>query len=390
MAFDNRVLIAEDDPVSRLTLQKVLEKLEYEVIIATDGNQAWEIAQQSDSPQLMFIDWEMPGMDGPEICKKLTEQSDTKRYHYKIMLTGKSNKEAIAHALESGADDYISKPFSIAELTARLNVGKRILKMYDKTREQTKQLARADRMVSMGIMAAGVAHEINNPATFIYGNIQILEEMWETISKEFAKVPAHERNHQISILSEEMPQILADMNSGVKRITEIVSGLKSFTRTDHDKREALSIHHPIKEAIKFTHNRAKNGITIKEYQESGDLLVDINSVEIEQVLVNLLINSIDAIETVSNEGCISIHTKEANENVVLTVLDSGPGLPDSVREQLFTPFFTTKEVGKGTGLGLSISQHIIQDHGGSISVTNRAEGGAMFTIVLPKSQSTAK
>lgn len=383
MLEHSKILIAEDDPVSRITLQKVLEKLGYDVIIAVDGDQAWEIIKEKNSPQLMFLDWEMPGLNGPEICEKITKEIGNKRFFYKIMLTGRTDKNAVSEALGLGADDYMAKPFSITELTARLNVGERIVAMYERGREQTKQLAQADRMVSMGIIAAGVAHEINNPATFIFGNIQLIDEMWGRVCAQLKKIPHAELDPKVSILMEEMPEILIDMNNGIRRITEIVSGLKTFTRTDTELRELTSIHYPINESLKFCQNRLNNGIKITEFFGKELPLVNINNVEIQQVIINLLINAIDAIESNSDTGEIVISTSCQNEYVIVDIKDSGPGVPSEVAEQLFTPFFTTKEVGKGTGLGLSISQNIIQEHGGNISVVNGEKGGATFTITLP-------
>jgi two-component system NtrC family sensor kinase len=378
-----KVLVAEDEAVSRITLTKVLERLGYEVISAIDGAKAWDVIESEDAPSLLLLDWEMPGLDGVDICRKLIDKKYKERRFYKILLTGRSGKGALAEGLESGADDFISKPFNIHELSARLNVGKRIIDMYETIGNQTKQLARADRMVSMGIMAAGIAHEVNNPVTFISGNIQLVEETWGAVVKELEKVPEQERNQRVKILKEEMPGILADMYSGTQRITEIVNSLKTFTRADENKKELLSIKYPIAEALKFSKNRIHNGIKINENYGVQLPEVEVNSVEVGQVFVNIFINSIDAIESHSGDGWIKIKTFEENRFIVTEISDSGPGIPDKLLEQLFTPFFTTKEVGKGTGLGLSISQKIIQDHGGSISVKNRAEGGAEFRILLP-------
>lgn len=378
-----RILIAEDDPVSRISLQKVLEKLGYIVVVAIDGDQAWKIIQAEDAPQLMFLDWEMPGFSGLELCSKITNETTSNRFFYKIMLTGRTDKEAISEALGLGADDYICKPFNLDELTARLNAGERILTMYEQSREQTKRLAQADRMISMGIMAAGVAHEINNPATFISGNIQLVDEMWSRVCEQLKKIPHENLDPKVAILMEEMPEVLIDMKNGISRITEIVNGLKTFTRTDSDKRELASIHHPINESLKFCQNRLNNGVSVVEDFCHDLPLVRINSVEIQQVLVNLIINAIDAIESTNTVGCITIRTMANSGFVIIEIEDDGPGVPAEVSEQLFTPFFTTKEVGKGTGLGLSISQNIIQEHGGNISVQNDPNSGAQFRISIP-------
>lgn len=375
----NKILVADDDPVSLIALKTVIEKLGYQVITATNGKDAYRILQQDNPPQLMFLDWEMPYISGIELCQKLSKIGNVNRFFYKIILTGKNDREAITKAFDHGADDYISKPFSVMELTARLKAGFRIINMYKEKHNQIKQLAQADRMISLGIMAAGVAHEINNPATFISGNIQLIEEVWDSIKNQLELVPKDKQDRKVKIIVNEMPEILVDINNGINRITEIVRGLKSFTRTDHNQRKLTSITSRIEEALKICRSKINDNIIIQEKFQKDLPLVIINSVEIEQVFVNLIINAIDAIK----QGIIIIETSIDENNIVVNIIDNGPGIPKDVINQLFTPFFTTKAVGKGTGLGLSISQNIIQDHGGSIKATNNKDQGATFTISLP-------
>ncbi len=172
-----KILIAEDDLTSRSVLMSVLKKWNFDVISTCDGDEAWNTMQNEDAPQLVVIDWEMPGMNGDELCKRLRGQ-ERKRPLYLILLTSRDKTDDIVHGFEAGADDYIAKPFNNAELKARVDAGRRSLnfqteirryaeEMETLARDRAVQLAHSDRMATLGILSAGIAHEINNPSTFI-------------------------------------------------------------------------------------------------------------------------------------------------------------------------------------------------------------------------------
>ncbi len=163
-----RILIAEDDFTSRTMLRGVLTKWGYEVISTCDGEKAYDALQQSDAPQLVVMDWEMPGMDGAALCRKLREQ-DRKEPLYLILLTSKGDRGDIVEGLDAGADDYIPKPYDSAELRARVNVGRRVIALLNEMREREK-------LQGVIEMAGAVCHELNQPLQVVSGFSEILLE----------------------------------------------------------------------------------------------------------------------------------------------------------------------------------------------------------------------
>jgi sigma-B regulation protein RsbU (phosphoserine phosphatase) len=161
-----KILIADDDLSSRTILEGVLKKWGYEFISAADGHAAWEALQQTDAPQLAILDWMMPGMTGPEICRKLRAQERTEPL-YLILLTAKDERENVIEGLEAGADDYVAKPYDIGELSARIKVGCRILKLQHKLKEREK-------LQGVLEMAGAVCHEINQPLQVVSGCSEML------------------------------------------------------------------------------------------------------------------------------------------------------------------------------------------------------------------------
>ncbi len=161
-----RILIAEDDFTSRTMLRGVLTKWGYEVISTCDGEEAYDALQQSDAPQLVVMDWEMPGMDGAALCRKLREQ-DRKEPLYLILLTSKGDRGDIVEGLDAGADDYIPKPYDSAELRARVNVGRRVIALLNEMREREK-------LQGVIEMAGAVCHELNQPLQVVSGFSEIL------------------------------------------------------------------------------------------------------------------------------------------------------------------------------------------------------------------------
>lgn len=161
-----KILIAEDDLTSRTMLQAALTKWDYEVVATPDGQSAWSALQQKNAPRLLILDWMMPGMDGPVLCRKLREQEHTDT-QYIILLTSKSEHQDVIAGLETGADDYITKPYNSDELRARVNVGKRMLDLQAKLREKEK-------LQGVLEMAGAVCHEINQPLQSVNGYAELL------------------------------------------------------------------------------------------------------------------------------------------------------------------------------------------------------------------------
>ena len=235
-------------------------------------------------------------------------------------------------------------------------------------KRQQMQLTQSAKLVALGEMAGGVAHEINTPLTVISNHIFNLKIMQEL------------DDMNTTFLNESLDKI----DNTVQRIASIVRGLQNMSRDgSHDKLKPTPIYDIIYEAFSMCEERFKSrGVDFVRPQVSKDLLVMCRKVEIAQVLVNLLNNAFDAIEDCEVKQ-IAIKAVEAEDSIEISVIDSGRGVPENIQDKLFQPFFTTKSAGKGTGLGLSISHGIINHHHGELYYTDK-NGRSEFIISLPK------
>ena len=252
-------------------------------------------------------------------------------------------------------------------------------------KERTRQLIHAQRLASLGTLAAGIAHEINNPATFITGNLQTLEQFWNKISEHLGVKMAADADPKIEYMINEFPAMIESIRIGADRITTMVSGLKAFARKDSVLKGVTDIKECIKEALKLTHNRLKHYIQVETYMSSDLPLIWANSQQLVQVFVNLLINAADAIG--QQDGKITISAQPVEDGLLeIRLADTGHGMSPDVIAQIFDPFYTTKPKPQGTGLGLSITHGIIKDHLGTIDVFSRPYQETTFVITLPTQQ----
>jgi C4-dicarboxylate-specific signal transduction histidine kinase len=390
-----RLLIADDDTTSRLMLETVLRRWGYEVVVARDGQEAMLAMLKADAPQMALLDWMMPGLDGPTVCRILKE-SNRLAPLYLIIITSRVRPEDMADGLNAGADDYIAKPVDNRELMARVSAGFRSLdlqtqlKDYSRNMEQlarkrAAQLIHADRMASLGTLSAGIAHEINNPASFVSINVQSLEQNWGLIESCVTGRASDEDRQRAQAICREVPAMFSEIRDGISRITSIVDRLKSYSRADGTRYRETAIDTCIDNALKLCASRLKQRITVHRNIPSDLPRITADDRQLEQVFVNLFINAADAVEsTGAPAGDLVISASADDDWLDITIRDSGPGLTEDVIEQLFSPFFTTKDEGKGTGLGLTISQGIIQDHGGTLTASRADGGGAEFHIRLPR------
>lgn len=242
------------------------------------------------------------------------------------------------------------------------------------------QLIHTEKMASLGVLVAGIAHELNNPIGYIKTSSEALKMLLEDLNLEIQKIISTP-NEVIKELSEDLNQMTTHINSGAEQAAEIVRGLRTFSRMDKEKIERHNIHDTINNVLLMLHNNYKHKVEITK--SFGDIPpIECAPGQINQVIMNLINNAVQAIE---KQGEVLVKTELAEDRILITVKDNGPGIPDEMQTRIFEPFFTTKEPGEGTGLGLSISLGIIQDHNGSINFSSD-NNGTTFTVSLPIKQ----
>ena len=256
------------------------------------------------------------------------------------------------------------------------------------------RILQQEKMASIGQLAAGVAHEINNPIGFVISNINALHKYAGRIREfvdfqdealagaavpEASQIQQKKRSLKIDFTLEDMENLIQETQEGAERIKNIVKDLKDFSHLDQAELTQSDLNAGIESTVHLLWNELKTKAELK--LDLGEIpKVTCNPGQIHQVLANLLLNAAQAI---AEYGQISIKTWCESDTVCISIHDTGHGIPPEVRPRLFDPFFTTKEVGKGAGLGLSIAYDIVKKHGGDISVTSEVGKGSCFTIRLP-------
>lgn len=255
-------------------------------------------------------------------------------------------------------------------------------------------MVQQEKLASIGQLAAGIAHEINNPLGFLMSNIGSLRTLAFSLSgivetARSADVPvivdAIEKA-KIDFLLSDMPAIFSEMDEGFKRIAEIVKDLRSFARSgEADKRTNYDLNEGVRQTLVIARNETRYVADVEtSFGEVPPVLASAG--EVNQVVLNILVNAAQAIASQqrAEHGKIAVSTSADDKDVVLEIADDGPGIPEDTAKRIFEPFYTTKEPGKGTGLGLSISWDIItRKHGGTLTFRNREGGGTVFRIALP-------
>jgi two-component system NtrC family sensor kinase len=237
------------------------------------------------------------------------------------------------------------------------------------------QLIQTGKMASLGRLVAGIAHEINNPLAFVLNNLFIVENGLDRVIPEAAP-------HLSELSLRKLRKVrarLAEMGEGLNRVKEPIVNLRSFSRLDEGEFKTIDVGASIDSVLRFLKHKMNGRIRVEKRYGAARRL-SCYAGRLNQVWMNLLDNAVDAI---AGAGKIVIRTSQADGLVVISVRDSGVGIPETIRGRIFDPFFTTKAVGQGTGLGLAISYGIVQDHHGSIEVESEIGVGTEFSVKIP-------
>ena len=257
--------------------------------------------------------------------------------------------------------------------------------------QANRQLIQSEKLAAIGQLAAGVAHEINNPIGYVYSNLQTLGSyindlfrLTDAVTNQARpdEIEAIQRDIDYSYLREDIGSLISESMEGLERVKKIIAAMKDFSHIEEEEFRHADLHRGIETTLNVVNNEIKyKADIIKDFGELPEIECILS--QINQVVMNLLVNAAQAIE---GFGTVTIRTRQADDWVWFEVEDTGPGIPPEIQHRLFEPFFTTKPVGKGTGLGLSLSFSIIEKHQGRIELDSNPGSGTRFRVWLPVAQ----
>jgi signal transduction histidine kinase len=379
-----RVLIVDDEEDLRYVYTRQLRGDGYLLDTAADGEEAIEKIRATEYA-VILTDMRMPRKDGLAVIAAAREHLPDAEI---IVLTGHGSLENALQAFKAGnIFEYLLKPLDdisilntvVARAIERRNLRKhnrelfeQLQRAYEELRQKSEMLIQNEKMSAIGVLAAGVAHELNNPLTAVVGFAQMIAEKLKSSR------PANWNDSEY----ERALQALENLVQGAHRARDIVGSLLRFARaTKPDARSLIDINQTLRDAFVFTeHLLLRNGITLEKHLAPELPPVWGNAARLQHVFTNLLIN---AQQATPSGGVVRVITERAEEpkGVWVHVEDTGEGIPPEALEQIFEPFYTRKE--QGTGLGLSIAKQIVEEHGGEIRVASELGKGARFSVFLP-------
>jgi len=362
-----RILFVDDEQFVLDGFKRLLREYRdiWQIEFALNGKIALQMVNQQDF-DVIITDVRMPEMPGLELLEHLQDNENTKKIPV-VVLTGDHDRTLKRRALELGAVDLLNKPVNKEDLVARINNVLKLKEYQDiileKNRALERQLVISQKMDLVGVMAAGAVHDLSNLLSIIvgYSNLLIEEDLLD----------------QIEISSMEK------IRKAGEKASALVNQILKFSRLD-EKISIINVGDLIDDIISIVATAAPEDIKIVWEKPKENILMRSNAVKLQQVLLNLCINGIQAME--ENGGCLTITLHPIEQEMMqIDVQDNGVGMDRETLKKIFTPLFTTKEDGKGTGLGLFVVKHILDDYRGKIEVESKKGKGTLFKVFFPLS-----
>ncbi|MEM7624824.1 MAG: ATP-binding protein [Planctomycetota bacterium] len=413
-----RVLLVDDSATARRAMARSLEA--YSFVVDQLDNPELVLAQATETPpDVILTDVEMPQMDGFDLCMALKADPRTADIPV-LFVTSNTRPEQLICGFEVGGSDFIAKQAESMELIARVRThlhlatlqkelkqqlaeikaqAEREQQLRAQIEQQQSQMLQNEKMASIGQLAAGVAHEINNPIGFISSNLNTLGEYLSDLKQVLAAFDelrsavndqgdavASAQNAEKICKEVDLPFLIEDLDSligesveGTGRVRQIVADLRDFSHVDSPELGIENVNTMLEKTLNVAHNELKYRATVETH---FDEVPDIHCFggKLSQVFLNLIVN---AAQSLKEAGTVSVRTGHEDQCVWVEVADTGCGIPEENLKRIFDPFFTTKDVGKGTGLGLNLAYNIIQSHDGQITVDSVVGQGTTFRITLP-------
>ena len=389
-----RVLVVEDEPDLRELLRYNLSRKGYVVLEAGDGHQGLAIARTAH-PTLILLDLMLPGIDGLTVCRMLKAEAATRDIPV-LMLTAKSRERDVLEGLSCGAVDYVTKPFALSELLARVarhceqaaarrELQREAARLAETLRAMNRRAPDTERLANLGLLSAELVHEINTITTYVGGSAQLLGTL---LPLALADRMGDEESPASARAAATIERLAKSVAEGTTRMADLAQTVLRYAsgRPSGETRCALSP--AVQNAVRLCETRAKSRVelVLDVHQEA---VVSAPELDVEQAVVNLLQNAIDAVlesllKEPERQGRVLVTSRLVDgAHWEIEVRDNGCGMSPDVEAKLYTPFFSTKEAGKGTGLGLGVLHNLVSRNGGSLRHQTRAGHGSAFFIRLP-------
>jgi two-component system NtrC family sensor kinase len=441
-SYPIRVVLVDDQPIIGEAVRRILAtESDISFHYCADPAAALSLIKEVQ-PTVIFLDLVMPEIDGLILAKFLRANTATCEIPL-VMLSSKEDPKLKAEAFNLGANDYLVKLPDRLEFIARTRYhskaynnlqelktatikaqlqAQQLTEALDELQKAQSQMIQNEKMSSLGQLVAGIAHEINNPVSFIHGNLLYLEQYVSDLLRmlnlyeirhfsDDLEIKILQKEIDLTFLIEDLPKMMRSMKTGTNRIRDIVLSLRNFSRMDQSEFKVVDIHEGLESTLLILQHRLHPNVNnpgIRVIKDYGSLpLVECSAGQLNQVFMNILVNAIDAIESSYNSSRninselvdidTLLHPKEikpkeilirtsqiAEDWIQILIADNGTGITEDVKQYIFNPFFTTKAIGKGTGMGLSISYKIITDqHNGRLECLSQLDQGTQFIIEIP-------